>query len=98
MKGTGVGAIDVPTVGAHAASTIVIDTSAKSRRTRVPTGWRYAEMACPEAVGDWSKGGDDRPVCGRLPLGRRGGTARTPWRKREHRGLYRRHRGVSYAR
>src|SRR5438105_2077327 len=95
MKGTGVGAIDVPTVGAHAASTIVIDTPAKGRRTRVATGWRYAEMECPEAVGDWIKGGEYRRICGRLLLGCRGGISGNPWCNRNHRRLYRRHRGVS---
>src|SRR5438105_581784 len=81
--------------GNDPVSTIVIDTSAKSRRTRVATGWRYAEMECPEAVGDWIKRGEYRRVCGRLLLGCRGGISGNPWCNRNHRRLYRRHRGVS---
>jgi predicted Rossmann-fold nucleotide-binding protein len=49
MKGTGVGAMTVVAVGAHAASIIVTGTAVRSRRTR----WRYAELECLATIGDW---------------------------------------------
>jgi hypothetical protein len=52
LNGIGVGPTEVPFVDPQAASTVIADSANRNRRTQLATGWRYAEMECPDVVRD----------------------------------------------
>jgi hypothetical protein len=72
LNGIGVGATEVPVVDPHAANNVITDSVIKSRRTQIATGWRYAEMECPEVFGDCSQ----RAQIGNARLTLKGGSSR----------------------